>query len=93
MAKSGLDALTVALAKQLAPRGITVNTVAPGLVETDTTNAKLFNDQMRQFAASMAALGRIGRPGDIASAVAFLASDEGGWVTGHWLDASGGMLI
>ncbi|WP_166354890.1 SDR family oxidoreductase [Phytoactinopolyspora limicola] len=93
MAKSALDTLTTALAKQLGPRGITVNTVAPGLVDTETTAAKLFNEEARQFAASLACLGRLGQPDDIASAVAFIASADGGWVTGQWLDVSGGMLL
>ncbi|NDL56879.1 SDR family oxidoreductase [Phytoactinopolyspora mesophila] len=93
MAKSGLDTLTAALAKQLGPRGITVNTVAPGLVETEPTAAKLFSEEARQFAASLACLGRLGQPEDIAAVVAFLASADGGWVTGQWLDASGGMLL
>jgi 3-oxoacyl-[acyl-carrier protein] reductase len=93
MTKSALDTLTVALAKQLAPRGITVNSVAPGLIETDTTNAKLFNEQMRQFATSMIPLGRLGRTEDVAGTVAFLASADGGWVTGQWIDCSGGMSL
>ncbi|MDG4859710.1 SDR family oxidoreductase [Streptomyces sp. T-3] len=93
MAKGALDNLTVALAKELAPRNITVNTVAPGITETDVTAAKLFNEEMRQFAASMSALGRLGKPEDIAAAVAFLASDDGGWITGQWLDSSGGTLL
>lgn len=93
MAKSGLDTLTVALAKQLGSRGITVNAVAPGLVDTETTRMKLIDEQARQFAASMHVLGRIGRPDDIAAAVEFLASDDGGWVTGQWLEASGGLLL
>lgn len=94
MAKSAVDTLTVALAKQLAPRGITVNTVAPSMVETEAVAARLSaNPQMRQFAESMAALGRLGKPEEIASCVTFLVSAEGSWVTGHWLDASGGTLL
>ncbi|PSL05985.1 3-oxoacyl-[acyl-carrier protein] reductase [Haloactinopolyspora alba] len=93
MAKSGLEILTSALAKQLGQRGITVNTVAPGLVETEPTKAKLFNEEARQFAASLVALGRLGQPEDVASAVAFLVSPDGGWVTGQYLDTSGGMLL
>nr|NIM06045.1 SDR family oxidoreductase [Armatimonadota bacterium]NIO56792.1 SDR family oxidoreductase [Candidatus Latescibacterota bacterium]NIM24036.1 SDR family oxidoreductase [Armatimonadota bacterium]NIM67886.1 SDR family oxidoreductase [Armatimonadota bacterium]NIM76414.1 SDR family oxidoreductase [Armatimonadota bacterium] len=88
-----LDSLTLALAKQLAPRKITVNTVAPGIIDTDF-QADWFKDpRAREFAASVAALGRIGLPEDIADVVAFLASPDARWITGAFIDATGGSLL
>ncbi|NIM06717.1 MAG: SDR family oxidoreductase [Armatimonadetes bacterium] len=93
MTKRALDSLTLALAKQLAPRKITVNTVAPGIIDTDF-QADWFEDpRAREFAASVAALGRIGRPEDIADVVAFLVSSEARWITGAFIDATGGSLL
>jgi NAD(P)-dependent dehydrogenase (short-subunit alcohol dehydrogenase family) len=92
--KGALDTFTQTLAKQLGPRGITVNSVAPGVVDTDMNAAWLRgSDEAWQAASAISALGRVGRPGDIADAVAFLASDHARWVTGHWLDATGGSLL
>ncbi|MEU3524268.1 SDR family oxidoreductase [Streptomyces sp. NPDC038707] len=90
MSKGAVDVLTLGLAKHVGDRGITVNTVAPGFVETDM-NAML--RQTPEAAAGLAALSvfnRIGRPADIADIVAFLASDEARWITGQWISASGG---
>jgi 3-oxoacyl-[acyl-carrier protein] reductase len=93
MTKRALDSLTLALAKQLGPRGITVNTVAPGITDTDF-QADWFRDPaVRKFAASVAALGRLGLPEDIADVVAFLASSEARWITGAFIDATGGSLL
>ncbi|MGW7263589.1 SDR family oxidoreductase [Streptomyces sp. NPDC054842] len=93
MTKAALDVLTRDLSKLLGPRGITVNTVAPGIVETDHTSEWLrSSEEARTRAASISALGRVGAPSDIADVVAFLASHEGRWVTGHWMDATGGSL-
>ncbi len=93
MTKRALDSLTLALAKQLAPRKITVNTVAPGIIDTDF-QADWFKDpRAREFAASVAALGRIGLPEDIADVVAFLASPDARWITGAFIDATGGSLL
>jgi NAD(P)-dependent dehydrogenase (short-subunit alcohol dehydrogenase family) len=93
MTKAALDVFTRDLAKVLGPRGITVNSVAPGIVDTDI-NAEWLraSDEARQGAAALSALGRVGTPADIADAVAFLVSDDGRWVTGHWLDATGGSM-
>ncbi|MGC0329599.1 3-oxoacyl-[acyl-carrier protein] reductase [Streptomyces sp. SAI-170] len=93
MTKGALDVLTRDLAKVLGPRGITVNSVAPGIVDTDV-NAEWLraSDEAWQGAAAYSALGRVGTPADIADAVAFLVSDDGRWVTGHWLDATGGSM-
>ncbi|MFB7180573.1 SDR family oxidoreductase [Streptomyces sp. NPDC056257] len=89
--KGALDTLTLNLAKALGPRGITVNSVAPGIVDTDVNAGWLRgNAEAEAHAASIAALGRVGRPEDIADVVAFLASDDARWVTGRVVDATGG---
>ncbi|MFJ8211354.1 SDR family oxidoreductase [Streptomyces sp. NPDC096033] len=90
MSKGALNTLTLALAKELGPRGITVNTVSPGFTETDM-NAKLrTTPEGAARLAGLSVFGRIGHPSDIADAVAFLASPDSRWVTGQLLDASGG---
>ncbi|MCO5995454.1 glucose 1-dehydrogenase [Actinoallomurus sp. WRP9H-5] len=89
--KGALDTFTLNLAKELGPRGITVNSVAPGIVDTDVNASWLRGDpEAEAYAASLAALGRVGRPEDIADVVAFLASDDARWVTGRVVDATGG---
>ncbi|MGW7441860.1 SDR family oxidoreductase [Kitasatospora sp. NPDC054795] len=89
--KGALDTFTLNLAKQLGPRGITVNSVAPGIVDTDVNAGWLRgNPEAEAYAASAAALGRVGQPEDIADIVAFLASDDARWVTGRVVDATGG---
>jgi NAD(P)-dependent dehydrogenase (short-subunit alcohol dehydrogenase family) len=93
MTKAALDVFTRDLSKVLGPRGITVNSVAPGIVDTDINAAWLrASDEAWQGAAAYSALGRVGTPADIADVVAFLVSEDGRWVTGHWLDATGGSL-
>ncbi|MFF9024909.1 SDR family oxidoreductase [Streptomyces eurythermus] len=93
MTKGALDVLTRDLSKLLGPRGITVNSVAPGVIDTDNTAEFLHGTEDGQAqAAAFSALGRVGTPADVADVVAFLASDDGRWVTGHWLDATGGSL-
>ncbi|MFD9865474.1 SDR family oxidoreductase [Streptomyces alboflavus] len=95
MTKGALDVFTQNLSKVLGARGITVNSVAPGIVDTDVNAAWLRGEENKQAwegAAAMSALGKVGTPQDIADAVAFLASEDGRWVTGHWLDATGGSL-
>ena len=76
----------------MAPRGITVNAVEPGIVKTDMT-PWLPDDQMNAQAAGWSAFNRIGEPADIADVVAFLASPDSRWVTGQFIDASGGLLL
>ncbi|MFD1830083.1 SDR family oxidoreductase [Streptomyces desertarenae] len=94
MAKGALDVFTLTLAKELAPRGITVNAVAPGVVDTDMNAGWLRGDcRAWRQSAQTAALGRVGRPEDIADVVAFLASGDSRWVTGQWVDATGGALL
>ncbi|HEX2314643.1 MAG TPA: SDR family oxidoreductase [Thermomonospora sp.] len=94
MSKGAVDVFTKALAKELGPRGITVNNVAPGYVDTDINADWLRgNPEAEAFAAGEAALNRVGQPDDIAAAVAFLASEDGRWVTGTTLDATGGARL
>ncbi|MFB4284537.1 SDR family oxidoreductase [Nonomuraea sp. MTCD27] len=89
--KGALDTFTLNLAAQLGPRGITANSVAPGIVDTDINAGWLRgNPEAEAHAASLAALGRVGQPEDIAGIVAFLASDDARWVTGRVIDATGG---
>jgi 3-oxoacyl-[acyl-carrier protein] reductase len=89
--KGAIDAITRSLAKELGPKRIRVNSVNPGMVATEGTQALGFteSDFRRQYEAQ-APLGRIGRPDDIAPAVAFLASEDAGWVTGETWYVSGG---
>ncbi len=93
MTKGALDVFSRDLSKVLGARGITVNSLAPGIVDTDNT-AELLHGSSDGWAkaAAVSALGRVGEAADIADVVAFLASDEGRWVTGHWMDATGGSL-
>lgn len=89
--KGALDNFTLNLAKELGPRGITANSVAPGVIDTDVNAGWLRGDpRAAAHAASLAALGRIGQPEDVAGIVAFLASDDARWVTGRVIDATGG---
>lgn len=93
MTKAAVNSFTASLAAELGPRGITVNAVAPGATDTDFIAALMAQPDLVQFYANRAALRRIGRPEDIASVVTFLASPEGGWITGQVLQASGGMHL
>jgi 3-oxoacyl-[acyl-carrier protein] reductase len=89
--KAGLIGFSKAVAREVASRGITVNVVTPGLVETDMTKA--ITDKAQGDWASQIPLGRIGTPQDIAAAVCFLASDEASYITGHVLAVNGGMYM
>ena len=89
--KAGIIGLTKSLAKEVAARGIRVNAVAPGFVETDMT-ADL-SDDIREKAIEAIPLGRMGATRDIAKAVAFLASDEADYITGQTLVVDGGMVM
>ncbi len=89
--KAGIIGVTKSLAKELAVRGVRVNALAPGFVETDMT-ADL-SDDIRQRAIEAIPLGRIGAPQDIAGAVAFLASPEAAYITGQTLVVDGGMVM
>ncbi|SDT27036.1 SDR family oxidoreductase [Actinoplanes derwentensis] len=91
LTKGAINTLSHTLAKQLGERGITVNAVAPGIVDVDS-NAGWLRDDPEQLAVwgSFSPVNRVGQPSDIAGAVAFLASDDSRWITGQYLDATGG---
>ncbi|MFE4513110.1 SDR family oxidoreductase [Kitasatospora sp. NPDC056783] len=94
MTKGAIDTFSLTLAKALGERGITVNSVAPGIVDTDMNASWLRgNEAAEQSAAQLSALGRVGRPEDVADIVAFLASDDARWVTGQVIDATGGSQL
>ena len=88
-AKAGIIGFTRSLAREVGSRGITANVVAPGFIDTDMTRA--LPDEQRQALAGQIPLGRLGTAGDIAAAVAFLASDGASWITGETLNVNGGM--
>lgn len=94
MAKAAVNAMGRTLAHLLGERGITVNTVAPGAVDTDlTAEERRDQPEMRQIMIDMTALGRIGTPADVADVVAFLVSDDARWITGQLLEVSGGLFM
>jgi 3-oxoacyl-[acyl-carrier protein] reductase len=88
-AKAGIVGFTRSLAREVASRSITVNVVAPGFIDTDMT--KGLPEEQRKLLASQIPLGRLGQPGDVAAAVAFLASPRASWITGETLNVNGGM--
>lgn len=90
-AKAGVIGFTKSLAQEIASRGVTVNAVAPGFIQTDMTNA-LSEDQTAKMTANIPA-GKLGQPEDIAASVVFLASDESAYVTGTTLHVNGGMYM
>ncbi len=89
--KAGMIGMTKSLARELASRGITVNAVAPGYIETAMTH--VLSEELRNSMLASIPLGRAGSDQDIASAVAFLASDAASYITGHVLDVNGGMYM
>lgn len=89
--KAGLIGLTKAVAKELASRGITVNAVAPGYVETDMTAS--LSDKARDALIDRIPIGRVGKPEDVAAVVSFLASESAGYLTGQVIHVNGGMYI
>ena len=90
-AKAGLVGMSKALAQEVASRGVTINVVAPGFVQTAMTD--VLGEAQRTKLSESIPLRRLGQPADIAGAVAYLASDEAGWVTGATLHVNGGMAM
>ena len=89
--KAGLIGLTMAVAREVGSRNITCNAVAPGFIETAMT--AVLSEELKRTAVQQIPLRRVGSPDDVASAVAFLASDEASYITGHVLNVNGGMLM
>ncbi|MCW8958237.1 MAG: 3-oxoacyl-ACP reductase FabG [Gammaproteobacteria bacterium] len=90
-AKAGIIGFTKSLAREVGPRGITVNAVAPGFIDTDMTRE--LSDEHKQLLLNQIPLGRLGQPEEIASAVAFLASAEAAYITGETISVNGGMYM
>lgn len=90
-AKAGMVGMTKALAQEVASRGVTVNVVSPGFIDTPMTHA--LNDAQRAKLLDAIPLGRMGNPEDVAAAVVYLASSEAAWVTGATLHVNGGMAM
>src|SRR5579872_4453690 len=89
--KAGLIGLTMAVAREVGSRNITCNAIAPGFIETSMTSA--LSDELKKSALQMIPLGRVGTPEEVAHCVAFLASDDASYITGHVLSVNGGMLM
>ena len=90
-AKAGVIGFTKSMAKELATRGITVNAVAPGFINTDMT--AVLSDQLKDELATKIPVGRLGSPEDVAAAVLFLVSDAANYITGQTLNVDGGMVM
>ncbi|WAC48232.1 SDR family oxidoreductase [Asticcacaulis sp. SL142] len=94
MMKGGIEVFTRYLAKELGPRGISVNTVAPGAIETDFGGGVVRdNIALNKIIASQTALGRVGLPDDIGPVIAALVSDDNRWINAQRIEASGGMFL
>ncbi|MGW7248514.1 SDR family oxidoreductase [Streptomyces decoyicus] len=93
VSKGAVDTLTRTLAKDVGARGITVNTISPGFIETDMNAAMRATPEAHAALASISVFNRIGRPTDIADVAAFLASDDSRWITGQRLDVTGGSIL
>ncbi len=92
--KGAVEVMTRYLAKELGPRGISVNTIAPGAIATDFGGGRVRDDaQLNQFVASITALGRPGLPDDIGPVMATLLGDGTRWINGQRVEASGGMFL
>ena len=90
-AKAGMIAMTKSLAQEVASRGVTVNAIAPGFIETAMTNA--LTDKQKDLILARVPAGRLGSPDDVAAAAVYLASNEGAYVTGQTLHVNGGMAM
>ncbi|MFC5815531.1 SDR family oxidoreductase [Nonomuraea harbinensis] len=93
MTKGAVETMSMTLANELGARGITVNAVAPGSTLTPANGTAFEAPGLAELIAATTALDRLGRPGDIADVVAFLASDAARWITGQVIDASGGLFL
>ncbi|MFE3444363.1 SDR family oxidoreductase [Nocardia sp. NPDC059180] len=93
MTKAAIDSFTAALAKHVGPRGITVNAVAPGVIDTDMNAGWLHDPAAHEQVVQISPLRRVGQAADVADVVGFLASGDSRWVTGQWIDATGGALL
>jgi 3-oxoacyl-[acyl-carrier protein] reductase len=91
--KGAIETLTLALAPEFGPRGITVNTVMPGVTETDMNAAWMAIPEARAGAEAMSVFSRVGQPADVADVIAFVASSEARWTTGQVIDATGGARL
>ncbi len=92
--KGAIETLTMYLAKELGERRIRANVIAPGAIETDFGGGAVRdNPQVNQYIASATALGRVGLPTDIGGVVAFLCSDDAGWINAQRIEVSGGMNL
>lgn len=90
MTKGAINTFTLLLAKQLGSRNITVNSIQPGIINTEMNEGTLSDPDGQKYAAGLSVFNRWGEPGDIADIAAFLASQDSRWVTGQLIDASGG---
>jgi NAD(P)-dependent dehydrogenase (short-subunit alcohol dehydrogenase family) len=93
VSKGGVRQMTISMAAELAPLGINVNAVAPGTIETEMTRASLSTEEGRAWQLARIPMGRLGKPEDIASVVAFLCSTDADYITGHVLVADGGWTL
>ncbi|MFZ7101422.1 MAG: SDR family NAD(P)-dependent oxidoreductase [Peptococcaceae bacterium] len=91
--KGAIEVMTRYMAKELGPRRIRVNTVAPGIIDTDFHHGTFDTPEIKAKVGTQTALGKIGEPDDIGGIVAFLCTDEAGWITGQRIEASGGMFL
>ncbi|WP_030780860.1 SDR family oxidoreductase [Streptomyces sp. NRRL S-920] len=91
MTKGALNVMTHTLAQELGPRGITVNAVAPGIIETEMMDG--LPEEQRAEMAGYSTFNRIGQPADVADIVSFVASDDARWITGQYIDATGGSAL
>ena len=89
--KAGVIGLTKSTARELASRGITVNAIAPGFIETEMT--AVLSDKVKEASTAMIPMGKFGKPEDIAKTAAFLASENAGYITGQVIQVDGGMAI
>ena len=89
--KAGVIGLTKAAAKELASRGVTVNAIAPGFIETDMT--QVLPEKVKEASVAQIPLGKFGKPEQVAAAAAFLASEDAAYITGQVLHVDGGMVM